>query len=102
MLTVTVTVFGDLTVVAPLVSCGTEVAANQTPPPFVDISHVEVEFQLPEAALLNCSFAEKADFGSVAVNVSRSNTKKFFIACLGFYSQYYPLWLQSINSCPGP
>ena len=81
MLTVTVTVFGFLiaTIAAykgyhtsggalevgqsstvPLVSRGTLVAANQIPPPFVDICHVETAFQFPEAALLNSSLAEFA------------------------------------------
>jgi hypothetical protein len=60
VLTVTVTVFGFLIVIVPLVSRGTLVAANQIPPPFVDICQVDVAFQFPEAILLKSSLADFA------------------------------------------
>ena len=56
----TVTVLGYLTVIKPLVSFGVSVAAIQFEPLLVDISQVDVKFQLPETLLLKYSLAENA------------------------------------------
>jgi len=56
-LTVTVTVFGVLIVIKLLVSSGVEVAGTHVKL-FIDISHVESEFQSPEVMLLKYSLAE--------------------------------------------